>query len=78
MRILVILWVLIVTGCGLFKAEAPVIEKPIVEKPIVEKPIVEEVNHCDSVKLDTNKFNIIDLINAIDTNNIIIDTLKSE
>ena len=73
MRILVILWVLIVTGCGLFKAEAPVIEKPIVEKPIVE-----EVNHCDSVKLDTNKFNIIDLINAIDTNNIIIDTLKSE
>ena len=78
MRILVILWVLIVTGCGLFKAEAPVIEKPIVEKPIVEKPIVEEVNHCDSVKLDTNKFSIIDLINAIDTNLIVIDTLKSE
>ena len=73
MKIIVILWVLIVTGCGLFKAEAP-----IVEKPIVEKPIVEEVDHCDSVKLDTSKFSIIDLINAIDTNNIIIDTLKSE
>ena len=73
MRILVILWVLIITGCGLFKTEAP-----IIEEPIVEKPIVEEVDHCDSVKLDTSKFSIIDLINAVDTNNIIIDTLKSE
>ena len=73
MRILTILWVIIITGCSLFKAEAP-----IIEEPIVEKPIVEEVNHCDSVKLDTNKFSIIDLINAIDTNNIVIDTLKSE
>ena len=66
MRILVILWVLIITGCGLFKAEAPV----------VEKPIVEEVK--DSVEVDTNRFSIIDLINAIDTNLIVIDTLKSE
>ena len=73
MRILVILWVLIITGCGLFKAEAP-----IVEEPIIEKPIVEEVDHCDSVKLDTSKISIIDLINAIDTNLIVIDTLKSE
>ena len=71
MRILVILWVLIITGCGLFKAEAP-----IVEEPIVEKPIVKEVK--DSVKVDTNRFSIIDLINAIDTNLIVIDTLKSE
>lgn len=71
MRILVILWVLIITGCGLFKAEAP-----IVEEPIVEKPIVKEVE--DSVKVDTNRFSIIDLINAIDTNLIVIDTLKSE
>ena len=71
MRILVILWVLIITGCGLFKTEAP-----IIEEPIVEKPIVKEVK--DSVKADTNKFSIMDLINALDTNNIIIDTLKSE
>ena len=71
MRILVILWVLIITGCGLFKAEAPT-----VEEPIVEKPIVKEVE--DSVKVDTNRFSIIDLINAIDTNLIVIDTLKSE
>ena len=73
MRILTILCVIIITGCSLFKAEAP-----IIEEPIVEEPTVEEVNHCDSVKLDTSKFSIIDLINAIDTNNIIIDTLKSE
>ena len=73
MRIIVILWVLIITGCGIFKAEAPV-----VEKPVVEKPIIEEVDHCDSVKLDTSKLSIIDLINAIDTNLIVIDTLKSE
>ena len=73
MRMLVILWVLIITGCGIFKAEAPV-----VEKPVVEKPIIEEVDHCDSVKLDTSKLSIIDLINAIDTNLIVIDTLKSE
>tara|TARA_R100001594_G_scaffold28256_1_gene53484 strand:- start:638 stop:859 length:222 start_codon:yes stop_codon:yes gene_type:complete len=73
MRILTILWVIIITGCSLFKAEAPV-----VEEPIIEKPIVEEVDHCDSVKLDTSKLIIVDLINAIDTNNIVIDTLKSE
>ena len=73
MRILTILWVIIITGCSLFKAEAPV-----VEEPIIEKPIVEEVDHCDSVKLDTSKLSIVDLINAIDTNNIVIDTLKSE
>tara|TARA_R100000152_G_C6596041_1_gene54812 strand:+ start:50 stop:271 length:222 start_codon:yes stop_codon:yes gene_type:complete len=73
MRIIVILWVLIITGCGIFKAEAPV-----VEKPVVEKPIIEEVDHCDSVKLDTSKLSIIDLINVIDTNLIVIDTLKSE
>ena len=72
MRILVILWVLIITGCGLFKAEEPV----VVEEPIIEKSVIKEAK--DSVKLDTNKFSIIDLINAIDTNNIITDTLKSE
>ena len=68
MRILVILWVLIITGCGLFKTEAPIIEKPEVKK----------AEHCDSVKLDTNKFSIINLINAIDTSFTTIDTLKSE
>ena len=68
MRILVILWVLIITGRGLFKTEAPIIEKPEVKK----------AEHCDSVKLDTNKFSIIDLINAIDTSFTTIDTLKSE
>jgi hypothetical protein len=73
MRILAILWVIIITGCSLFKTEAP-----IIEEPIVEEPTIKEVNHCDSVKLDTNEFSIIDLINAIDTNNIVIDTLKSE
>ena len=73
MRILAILWVIIITGCSLFKTEAP-----IIEEPIVEEPTVEEVNHCDSVKLDTSKFSIIDLINAIDTSNTTIDTLKSK
>jgi hypothetical protein len=73
MRILAILWVIIITGCSLFKTEAP-----IIEEPIVEELTIKEVNHCDSVKLDTNEFSIIDLINAIDTNNIVIDTLKSE
>ena len=73
MRILTILCAIIMTGCSLFKTEVP-----IIEEPIVEEPTIKEVNHCDSVKLDTSKFSIIDLINAIDTNNIIIDTLKSE
>jgi hypothetical protein len=72
MRILVILGISIVTSCSLFKAEEPV----IVEEPIVEKVMIEEVK--DSVKVDTNKFSIIDLINAIDTNSVIVDTLKSE
>ena len=72
MRILVILGISIVASCGLFKAKEPV----VVEELVVEKVVIEEVK--DSVKVDTNKFSIIDLINAIDTNNIIIDTLKSE
>ena len=67
MKKLVILTILTITSCSLFKIEEPI---------IVEKPIIKETK--DSIKLDTNKFSIIDLINNIDTNNIIIDTLKSE
>jgi len=66
MKIIVILWVLIVTGCNLFK----------VEEPIVVEPIVEEVK--DSIRVDTVMIDTMNLINAIDTNNIVIDTLKSE
>ena len=66
MKIIVILWVLIVTSCNLFK----------VEEPIVVEPIVEEVK--DSIRVDTVMIDTMNLINAIDTNNIVIDTLKSE
>ena len=66
MKIIVILWVLIVTGCNLFKAE----------EPIVVEPTVEEVK--DSIRVDTVMIDTMNLINAIDTNNIVIDTLKSE
>ena len=66
MKIIVILWVLIVTGCNLFK----------VEEPIIMEPTVEEVK--DSIKVDTVVIDTMSLINAIDTNNIVIDTLKSE
>lgn len=66
MKIIVILWVLIVTGCGLFKAE----------EPIAVELIVEEVK--DSIRVDTVMIDTMSLINAIDTNNIVIDTLKSE
>ena len=66
MNIIVILWVLIVTGCNLFK----------VEEPIIMEPTVEEVK--DSIKVDTVVIDTMNLINAIDTNNIVIDTLKSE
>ena len=66
MKIIVILWVLIVTGCNLFK----------VEEPIVVESIVEEVK--DSTRVDTVMIDTMNLINAIDTNNIVIDTLKSE
>ena len=66
MKIIVILWVLIVTSCNLFK----------VEEPVVVEPITEEVK--DSIRVDTVVIDTMNLINAIDTNNIVIDTLKSE
>ena len=66
MKIIVILWVLIVTSCNLFK----------VEEPIIVEPMVKEVK--DSIRVDTVVVDTINLINAIDTNNIVIDTLKSE
>ena len=40
------------------------------------EPTVEEVK--DSIKVDTVVIDTMNLINAIDTNNIVIDTLKSE
>ena len=66
MKIIVILWVLIVTSGNLFK----------VEEPVVVEPITEEVK--DSIRVDTVMIDTMNLINAIDTNNIVIDTLKSE
>ena len=56
MKIIVILWVLIVTGCNLFK----------IEEPIVVEPIVEEVK--DSIRVDTIRLtNGVDHIIMLDT-----------